>query len=503
MKKLLPALFIFLLALASCRKEQQSAPNPPAKKDTITTQPTPPAMPATATITKLLPYSGTAGTTVIISGTKFGTNVTSISVLFNGVAATINSVTDTAIQVTVPVTATGNVTLKKGSETILGPVFTYTNTATLTGISPSSGAAGTIVTLKGTNFGTSIAGVSVSFNGLPAGIQFFTDTEIRAVAPVSTSGPITLIIGNQTITGTAFTYVSPFIAPYVSGNVILTTQAEVDAFVAQNKGRQLQITGNLNISGADITSVSGLFNITSVSGLISINSCPLLNDVSFLNNITAADNLSFQNLPVTVIIMDKLVNATSYITVSSCKNLNTLSLKALTSVTGKSVLGSIRIISCEQLSHLDFSSLSSNEGGIFIAGTAISDLSGFSSLQKAGALTLSSNPSLINLHGLEQLTTLTLPAISGLLGGVVINGIYINSNVKLTSLTGLQNLKAAPIARITSNIMLNDFCPAKALITTLSTLPAYSYRSTAALTLTNNGSYPTTKDALAAVALCN
>ncbi|RYE27305.1 MAG: hypothetical protein EOP45_01700 [Sphingobacteriaceae bacterium] len=587
MKKLLPIVLLLLLALASCKKENPSVPNP------TTTTGTTGQGSARITISGLSLYLGNAGTLVIITGTNFGTSATGVAVLFNGVAGTIQSVTDTEIKVVMPVTTSGNITLTIGSETVTGPAFTYAIPITVTGISPSTVTAGTIVTLSGTNFGTSTAGASVLFNGSAGTVQSVTETaikvvvpsttsgnvivgvngqtvagpaftyenatvagispsivsagaivtisgtnfgtstaglrvlfngvagtiqsvtpsEIKAVVPVTTSGTVTITIAGQNLTGPAFTYTSnsPLTAPYTSGNVTLTTQAEVDAFVLLNKGRQLQINGSLNISGNDMTSVAGLSNITSVSGTLSIGACPLLTDVSFLNSITSAGSLSVQNSAVNKIAVDRLTGSIGSIIISSCKNLISVSLKSITGVTSKSIVGSIRITACELLSGVDFSSLSSNEGGLFISGTAIADLSGFSSLQTSGSLTLSGNPSLVNFHGLEQLTALTLPVFTGVLAANVINGIYINNNVKLTSLNGLQNLKTVPIARIITNAMLNDFCPLKTVINTLSKLPAYSYRnpnsynstSIAALTMTNNGNYPTTQKALEAVALCN
>ncbi|MVN21605.1 IPT/TIG domain-containing protein [Mucilaginibacter arboris] len=516
MNKLLPALLVLLLAFSSCKKEQPAIPN--LTTTTTTTTGTTGQAPAQVTISSISPSSGSVGTVVTISGTNFGTSAT---VLFNGVASTVQSITATEIKVVAPVATSGNVTVTVGSQsitgqaltTITGPVFTYA-IPTVTGILPATGSSGAVVTISGTNFGTSTLWVKVLFNGVGATVQSVTSTEIKVVAPVATSGNVTVTVGSQSITGPAFTYISPLTSPYVNGDVRLTTQAEVDAFVALNKGKQLQINGGLSISGNDITSVAGLSNITSVSGTLFISACPLLSDVSFLNNITSAGSVSFQNLVVTAITMDKLTGTTGNILLSSCKNLNNASFKSLTSITGNSILGGLRISSCGQLSNVDFSSLSLATSTLLISGTALSDLSGFSALQTAGSLTISGNPALTNFHGLEQLTTLTLPAIYQLLGGTSINGINITGNAKLTSLAGLQNLTSVPIASITGNANLNDFCPLKALISILSTSPAYSYRSPTtitdvyrtvyvpALTLTSNGNYAATPDALAAVALC-
>ena len=86
-------------------------------------------------------------------------------------------------------------------------------------------------------------------------VQSTSATEIKATVPVTNSGNVTVTVNNQTITGPAFTFISPLV-PYISGDVRLNTQADVDAFVALNKGKQLQIIGSLNIGNpsSDITS---------------------------------------------------------------------------------------------------------------------------------------------------------------------------------------------------------------------------------------------------------
>ena len=174
------------------------------------------------------------------------------------------------------------------------------------------------------------------------------------------------------------------------------------------------------------------------------------------------------------------------------------------------------------------SNITAISGKLLLGNTSVIDLSGFSALKSLGSLALFNNAALINLHGLEGLTTLTSPAIVDSLSLNVpvlyrIGGIWIAENRKLTSIAALQNITTASIIDIAGNVGLNDFCPLKGPITNLSTQPAYPYRtfvftvnswggvtatstivtqSQPALTLTNNGNYVTTPDALAAVALC-
>ena len=586
MKRLLPALLLLLLAFAACKKDRTPAPNSSSTTGTGTT--------ATGTTGQVSPTLNrsitdsivTAGSWVSLFGTNLPTSATGVSVLFNGVAGTIQSISTSRITAIVPVTTSGNITVTIDNQTLTGPSFTYVLQPTITGLSTSTISAGMTVTITGTNFITT--GTVVTFNGVAATVQSITATEIKAVVPVTTSGKVVIRTTYSQLfaTSPAYTYVtSPnLIAPYISGDIFLETQADVDAFVAANKGRQLQITGNLYVGGSDITSVSGLSNITSISGKLTISGgpgladapflntitnigdidivfsdftslsfnnlnsftgtidfqglsklsrvsfggltapksvlityCPLLTDLSFLSNIKSADIISIDNIGATAITMDNLTK-TGGVGLSYCQSLSTVSLKSLTNITGNSGL---TLSNCSSLSNVNFNALTSISGKLTLSTTNLTDLSGFNSLKTAGALAINNNSALVNFHGLDQLTALTSPAVPGAAASAnivpILNGISINNNAKLTSLTGLQNVTTVPVIYISGNASLNDFCPFKAPITAVSTLPTYSYKyspgpdaaggyyltsSISALTLTNNGNYATTPDVLAAVALC-
>jgi len=81
-------------------------------------------------------------------------------------------------------------------------------TASISDITPTSGAANTVVTIIGHNFGTDVSKVSVLFNGTGATVQTITDTQIIALAPDgATTGNVDVVINGQTLTGPVFTYV--------------------------------------------------------------------------------------------------------------------------------------------------------------------------------------------------------------------------------------------------------------------------------------------------------
>ena len=164
--------------------------------------------PSVPHITSFNPNSGSVGTGVTINGTGFlGTT----QVRFNGTAVTsFVVVSDQKITTTVPSGATTgkiSVTNPQGTDTS-GTSFTVTGPK-ITSFSPTSGSAGTVVTIFGSNF-TGVNGVS--FNGTPAAsFTFGSDSTVTAIVPGSaTSGKITLTTPAGTATsGGTFTVLSP------------------------------------------------------------------------------------------------------------------------------------------------------------------------------------------------------------------------------------------------------------------------------------------------------
>ncbi|HKV95752.1 MAG TPA: IPT/TIG domain-containing protein [Candidatus Angelobacter sp.] len=154
------------------------------------------------------PTFGPVGTGVTITGF---TGATSVS--FNGVAATFTVSPSGMITTTVPAGATtGPITVTTGS----GPLVTttrFTVTPTLTSFAPAIGAAGTGVTITGTNF---IGATDVRFNGTGTTFTVSNSGTITATVPFGAStGLITVITLDGTATSaTTFTVTS---APFALG----------------------------------------------------------------------------------------------------------------------------------------------------------------------------------------------------------------------------------------------------------------------------------------------
>lgn len=160
----------------------------------------------TPTVTSIAPASGLAGTTVTIIGTNFSTDKSQNTVSFYGVVAVVQSATSTQLTVTVPTSSTGPVVVSvNGNMAANRPVFTYPPTVTV--IAPSSGLAGITITITGTNFSTTKSQNVVSFNGVAATVQTATSTKLTVIAPVSSTGPVSVTVnGIKAVNEPVFTY---------------------------------------------------------------------------------------------------------------------------------------------------------------------------------------------------------------------------------------------------------------------------------------------------------
>jgi len=153
----------------------------------------------TPTITSFNPDTGSAGSTVTITGTNFtGTSV----VRFNGVAAsTFNVQSDTRITAVVPTGATsGRITVTNSAGTATsGTDFTVAPVPSITSFTPGDGPVGTEVTITGSNFtGTT----EVEFAGTSATFTVDSPTQITAIVPAGADDGV-ITITNATGSGSS------------------------------------------------------------------------------------------------------------------------------------------------------------------------------------------------------------------------------------------------------------------------------------------------------------
>ncbi|GEM_PF-1074588 len=207
---------------------------------------TPPPPPA---ITSFAPSEGPYGTEVTINGSNF---TGASQVIFNGVAGTFSTISETEIRATVPAGASSgtiSVITSGGTATSAGD-FTVTPPPppAVDSFSPSRGPAGTPVTVTGNNF---LGATEVAFNGAPGtSLTVLSNTQVRASVPTgATTGPIRVTTpGGEVTTAEVFT---------------VTIPPSISSFTPSNgpPGTQVTINGN-NFNGATQVAFNGVVTST-------------------------------------------------------------------------------------------------------------------------------------------------------------------------------------------------------------------------------------------------
>lgn len=162
---------------------------------------TPPPPPGIASFT---PASAATGATVSITGTNF-TGITAVS--FGGVAAkSFTVVSSTEIKAVVANGNSGNVTVTNTWGTGSKGGFTYLPPPVIITFTPTSGEAGTTITITGNNF-TGVT--SVSFGGLAASsFNIVNPNTITAVIASGASGDVTVTSPYGTGSRAGFQFIS-------------------------------------------------------------------------------------------------------------------------------------------------------------------------------------------------------------------------------------------------------------------------------------------------------
>ncbi len=149
-------------------------------------------------ISSFAPSSGKAGTVVTLTGSGFtGSNAAWVGAAKN---ATLKVLSDTRVQVTIPTGATTGAIgiLNPAHAAFTASAFTVTSSAVvygqqyIAGFSPTSGKAGTVVTLTGSGFtGSNAAWVGAAKN---ATLKVLSDTRVQVTIPTgATTGAIGIL----------------------------------------------------------------------------------------------------------------------------------------------------------------------------------------------------------------------------------------------------------------------------------------------------------------------
>jgi IPT/TIG domain/Beta-propeller repeat len=211
----------------------------------------------TPTITSISPTSGPAGTQVTISGSGFGTSQGNGNAWLGTAYGLVVSWSDSQVVATV---ASGS---GSGYAQILqngvwsNSLALSTGTPNITSISPSSGAAGTQITISGSGFGSSAGTLQLGTE--PGAVSSWTDSQIIATVA---SGSMTGIVEVQQngLTSNALRFVVP---TQGNGNAVTLSPSLLNLLVGQTQTVQaLSPTG---------TEVTGLTWTSSDSTVVSLS----------------------------------------------------------------------------------------------------------------------------------------------------------------------------------------------------------------------------------------
>ena len=210
-----------------------------------------------------------------------------------------------------------------------------------------------------------------------------------------------------------------------TGFKTLTTQADVDAFGADN---YTQIEGWLRIEGDDITNLNALESLNYISSSLYIYNNPNIEDLSGLKNLDT---------------LGRSVNLSSRLYIH-----NNSKLKNLEGLESLEKVDDIQITNNENLVNIDgLKNVTSDLDQIKISKNKIlNSLLGLQSITKVKSyLYIQANDNLLSLNGLEKITNI---------GGTL----TIQENISLTNLNPLSNLEIAGSLWITLNEKLDNFC---------------------------------------------
>lgn len=146
--------------------------------------------------------------------------------------------------------------------------------ASLSSFSPSSGTVGTTVTITGSDFDTTAANNSVTFNGTEATVSSSTSTQIVTTVPAgATTGPISVTVnGKEKTFSTDFT-VTPSISSFspLSGTSNTTVIITGTGFSTTKSENVVKFNGTTAVvTGSSSTSITTSVPSGASSGQITV-----------------------------------------------------------------------------------------------------------------------------------------------------------------------------------------------------------------------------------------
>jgi len=253
-------------------------------------------------------------------------------------------------------------------------------------------------------------------------------------------------------------------------DVLLTSQAEVDAFDCTT------IDGRLLINGADITDLSALSSLQQISGDLTIADNPLLSSLSGLDNLTSINGL-FLILNPQLTTLDGLEAIRQINSIYLDNNHQLQTLSALSGISGELISfiaignsGLQNLDGLESITHINGpleisqSPMLANVNGLagltytkstmsLLNCSSLTDVSGLSNFTRSDGNVIFYQTGLTNFDGLEKLN-------------YVNSHLVIEENPFLENLDGLSGLRTAHRLTLHDNPNLTDCCGIYTLIFT-------------------------------------
>lgn len=256
-------------------------------------------------------------------------------------------------------------------------------------------------------------------------------------------------------------------AQVFTGNKALSSQAQVNDFGAN----YTSITGNLTISGSDISDLTPLSSLTSIGSTLAIANNDILPNLNGLNGISfvgATIRIAFNPVLEDITGLSGLTSFAlpSGITIEGNDILTNLNgLNGITAVWGR-----LRIVGNYILTDLNaLSGITYVFDNLIVQGNDIlTNLNGLNGIAAVGnILNVTNNPSLASLDGLNSLASVggsvfiydnpALTNIDGLSSLASVGGILeIGNSHSLTNVDGLSNVTSAPDILIYNNEVLTN-----------------------------------------------
>jgi hypothetical protein len=174
--------------------------------------------PPTLTSTFSPPFLATAGSTLVLTGSSFGSTLSVVSVTIGASACSVQSVSHTQITCAAPVGVGVSLSIfvKVDGQISSSQLISY-SAPQIASVAPTAGntAGGYTVTLTGSNFGASGSGnLAVSLSGVPCPVILQSHSEIQCTVPSGqdVNNVFSLTVGAQTSNTRLFSFSPPSVS---------------------------------------------------------------------------------------------------------------------------------------------------------------------------------------------------------------------------------------------------------------------------------------------------